>query len=326
MVRIPRSGSSPGVDWSALGGYLNKFIQRLEHGANCSSHTLRAYQKDILQHLEFLSASGGLGCDDPKQVTPLHLRKFLVQLRGKSYKTTTLSRKLASLRSFYRFLFKEGIITNNPTTVLRSPKRQRTLPKFLSPQEVESLLNVIDKNSPQERRDKAILETLYSTGVRVSELVGLDVEDIDMLSELIKCKGKGKRERIVPIGSHALEAIKVYLATSNPPQAESASGGPVRLRRKKDNRALFLNKTGGRLSTRSVARILGKYMKLSGLRRRPSPHTLRHSFATHLLDRGADLRAVQEMLGHASLSSTQIYTHVTTERLRQVYRLAHPRA
>lgn len=288
--------------------YLDKFIRRLEHGTNCSSHTLRAYRKDLLQHLEFLRE---LGCDGPKQVTPLNLRKFLVQLRGKDYKATTLSRKLASLRSFYKFLFREGIIGTNPATVLRSPKRHKTLPKFLSLQEVESILSVIDEDSPNGHRDRAILETLYSTGIRVSELVGLDVADIDMFSELVKVRGKGKKERIVPIGGHALEAVKVYLVT---------------LHHKGAGLALFLNKGGGRLTTRSVARILEKYMRLSGIRQRPSPHTLRHSFATHLLDRGADLRAVQEMLGHASLSSTQIYTHVTTERLRQVYRLAHPRA
>ncbi|HHT9119219.1 MAG TPA: tyrosine recombinase XerC [Candidatus Hypogeohydataceae bacterium YC41] len=301
--------------------YLDKFILRLEHGVNCSNHTLRAYQSDLLQHLEFLE---GLGCNHPKQVTPLHLRKFLVWLRRKSYKTTTLSRKLASLRSFYRFLFKEGVIKNNPGTVLRTPKRHRTLPKFLSLQEVESLLSVVNKDSPHGLRDLAILETLYSTGVRVSELVGLDLDDVDMFSELIKVKGKGKKERIVPIGSQALEAIKLYLATSN--RGQGTGNREQGIGAQKDNKALFLNKTGGRLTTRSVARILEKYMKLSGIRQRPSPHTLRHSFATHLLDRGADLRAVQEMLGHASLSSTQIYTHVTTEHLRQVYRMAHPRA
>jgi len=296
-------------------------MRRLEHGTNCSSHTLRAYRKDLLQHLEFLRE---LGCDGPKQVTPLNLRKFLVQLRGKDYKATTLSRKLASLRSFYKFLFREGIIGTNPATVLRSPKRHKTLPKFLSLAEVESILSAIDEDSPNGHRDRAILETLYSTGIRVSELVGLDMADIDTFSELVKVRGKGKKERIVPIGGHALEAVKVYLAISNRGQGtgdrEQGAGA------QKDNKALFLNKTGGRLTTRSVARILEKYMRLSGIRQRPSPHTLRHSFATHLLDRGADLRAVQEMLGHASLSSTQIYTHVTTERLRQVYRLAHPRA
>lgn len=304
-------------------------MRRLEHGTNCSSHTLRAYRKDLLQHLEFLQE---LGCDGPKQVTPLNLRKFLVQLRGKDYKATTLSRKLASLRSFYKFLFREGIIGTNPATVLRSPKRHKTLPKFLSLAEVESILSAINKDSPNGHRDRAILETLYSTGIRVSELVGMDVTDIDMFSELVKVRGKGKKERIVPIGGHALEAVKVYLATSSRGQGignrltKSASGGEQGAGAQKDNKALFLNKTGGRLTTRSVARILEKYMRLSGIRQRPSPHTLRHSFATHLLDRGADLRAVQEMLGHASLSSTQIYTHVTTERLRQVYRLAHPRA
>ena len=295
--------------------YLDKFMRRLEHGTNCSSHTLRAYRKDLLQHLEFLRE---LGCGGPKQVTPLNLRKFLVQLRGKDYKTTTLSRKLASLRSFYKFLFREGIIGTNPATVLRSPKRHKTLPKFLSLAEVESILSAINKDSPNGHRDGAILETLYSTGIRVSELVGMDVADIDMFSELVKVRGKGKKERIVPIGGHALEAVKVYLATRGQKDNTAPSGAALS--------PLFLNKRGGRLTTRSVARVLEKYMRLSGIRQRPSPHTLRHSFATHLLDRGADLRAVQEMLGHASLSSTQIYTHVTTERLRQVYRLAHPRA
>lgn len=301
--------------------YLDKFMRRLEHGTNCSSHTLRAYRRDLLQHLEFLRE---LGCDGPKQVTPLNLRKFLVQLRGKDYMATTLSRKLASLRSFYKFLFREGIIGTNPATVLRSPKRHKTLPKFLSLAEVEAILSAINKDSPNGHRDRAILETLYSTGIRVSELVGLDMADIDTFSELVKVRGKGKKERIVPIGGHALEAVKVYLATSNRGEGTGDRGQGIGAQ--KDNKALFLNKTGGRLTTRSVARILEKYMRLSGIRQRPSPHTLRHSFATHLLDRGADLRAVQEMLGHASLSSTQIYTHVTTERLRQVYRLAHPRA
>ncbi len=288
--------------------YLDKFIWRLEHGANFSKSTLRAYQADLLQHIDFLLKQG---FDRPDKVTPLCLRKYLVLLRGDGYKTTTLSRKLASLRSFYRFLLKEGAIKNNPVGVLRSPRKQRILPKFLSLQEVESLFNVIDKESPQGRRDSAILETLYSTGIRVSELVTLDMGDVDTLSEVVKVKGKGKKERIVPIGGYALEAIRAYLV----------------VRKGKENcPALFLNKHGGRLTTRSVARMLEKYAKLSGMRHNPSPHTLRHSFATHLLDRGADLRAVQEMLGHSSLSSTQVYTHVATERLCQIYRTAHPRA
>jgi tyrosine recombinase XerC len=317
--------------------HLEKFIRRLEHGANCSAHTLRAYQRDLLQHVEFLQK---LGCVNPKRITPLHLRRFIVQLRKKDYKPNSLSRKLASLRSFYKFLFKEGVIKSNPATVLRSPKRHRTLPKFLSLNEIESLLRAIDKDASQGHRDRAIVETLYSTGVRVSELVALNVEDVDTFSELIKVRGKGKKERIVPIGSHALESVKVYLATSNRGQGSGVRGQGTGVRGQgsgiqKNNKALnqsvlgqalFLNKTGGRLTTRSVARMLEKYVRLSGIKQCPSPHFLRHSFATHLLDRGADLRAVQEMLGHASLSSTQVYTHVTTERLSQVYRQAHPRA
>src|SRR3989338_4698009 len=206
-------------------------MRRLEHGTNCSSHTLRAYRKDLLQHLEFLRE---LGCDGPKQVTPLNLRKFLVQLRGKDYKATTLYRKLASLRSFYKFLFREGIIGTNPATVLRSPKRHKTLPKFLSLAEVESILSAIDEDSPNGHRDRAILETLYSTGIRVSELVGMDVADIDMFSELVKVRGKGKKERIVPIGGHALEAIKVYLATRGQKDNTAPSGAALS--------PLFLNK------------------------------------------------------------------------------------
>lgn len=286
---------------------IQKFLHRLEYASNYSAHTLKAYREDLRQHLEFLESNG---TTRPGDVTPVQLRKFVVGLRSRGYKNITLSRKIATVRSFYKFLCKEGVIKHNPANILRSQKKERRLPRFLSVKEMESLLNTTTADNLQARRDRAILETLYSTGIRVSELVGLNVEDVDTVSELIKVRGKGKKERIVPVGSHALEALKVYIVS----------------RGKKDEVALFLNKSGKRLSVRSISRILDKYMKLADIRQKPSPHILRHSFATHLLDRGADLRAVQELLGHANLSSTQVYTHVTTERLRRVYNKSHPRA
>lgn len=286
---------------------VKKFLRRLEHGVNYSEHTLRAYREDLRQHLEFLESHG---CTSPQDVTPILLRRFLVELRSGGYKNTSLSRKVATVRSFYKFLCKENVLEHNPANIMRSPKKEGKIPRFLTIKEMESLINAAKPNNLQGRRDRAILETLYSTGIRVSELVGLNVEDVDTLSELLRIRGKGRKERIVPIGSHALEALKVYIAS----------------RGNNNEPALFLNKNKKRLSVRSISRILDKYMKLADIRHNPSPHILRHSFATHLLDRGADLRAVQELLGHAHLSSTQVYTHVTTERLRKVYGRSHPRA
>ncbi|OHB38582.1 MAG: tyrosine recombinase XerC [Planctomycetes bacterium RIFCSPHIGHO2_02_FULL_50_42] len=286
---------------------VEKFLRRLEHGVNYSEHTLRAYREDLRQHLEFLESHG---CIRPQDVTPVLLRKSLVKLRSNGYKSASLSRKVAAIRSFYKFLCKENALEHNPATVMRSPKKEGKIPRFLTVKEMESLITAAKPDNLQGRRDRAILETLYSTGIRVSELVGLNVEDLDTLSELLKIRGKGKKERIAPVGSHALEALKMYIAS------RGSNSSP----------ALFLNKDKKRLSVRSISRILDKYMKLVDIRHSPSPHILRHSFATHLLDRGADLRAVQELLGHAHLSSTQIYTHVTTEKLRRVYGRSHPRA
>ncbi|MEE9488083.1 MAG: tyrosine-type recombinase/integrase, partial [Candidatus Brocadiales bacterium] len=191
---------------------VEKFLQRLEHGSNYSAHTLRAYREDLRLHLEFLEERG---CTNPRDVTPLILRRFVVGLRSSSmnYKNTSLARKVATLRSFYKFLCKEHVIEHNPAHILRSPKKAGKLPRFLTVREMEALLNAVKANDLQGRRDRAILETLYSTGVRVSELVGLNVADVDTLSELLKVRGKGKKERIVPIGSLALEAVKVYVAS-----------------------------------------------------------------------------------------------------------------
>ncbi len=285
---------------------VNKYLAHIEHDKNFSLQTLRAYQNDLHQYLSFLHTES---CNDLGKATRLLLRKFLAFLKGQSYSKTTIARKLVSIRSLYKFLCREGILECNPVENVRTPKQDRKLPKFMSISDAELLLNLPDLSSLLGIRDSAIMETLYSTGMRVSELVGMDVADVDFHSGTVKVKGKGKKERLLPIGNHALNAIQLYLNKR----------GSVK-------QPLFLNKRGGRLTERSVGRMLEKYAKKAGMGSRISPHTFRHSFATHLLDRGADLRSVQELLGHANLSTTQIYTHITTERLKQVYDRTHPRA
>ncbi|MCR4288671.1 MAG: tyrosine recombinase XerC [Candidatus Scalindua sp.] len=291
------------------------FIAKLEHEKGFSEHTLRAYHKDLLQFDNFLKSEkrGSL-----ESINHLLLRRFLAVLRSKNYSKATIARKLASIRSFFKFLIREGELVANPFEILRTPKQDKKLPHFLSISEVDVLLKTPDCSNVMGLRDMAIMETLYSTGIRVSELVGLDEGNIDFFAGMIKVQGKGKKERLVPIGSHAIKAIKEYLDSKS------------KSKKKEENNVsrsapLFLNKFGARLTARSVARSLDKYLKMSGVNLLTSPHTFRHSFATHLLDKGADLRSVQEMLGHSSLSTTQIYTHITTERLKSVYDKAHPR-
>ncbi len=292
-----------------------EFITKLEHEKGFSEHTLRAYHKDLLQFDVFLKAEKRSSL---ASINHLLLRKFLAVLRSKSYSKTTIARKLASIRSFFKFLIQKGELVSNPFEMLRTPKQEKKLPHFLSINEVDVLLETPDRSNVMGLRDMAILETLYSTGIRVSELVALDENNIDFFGGMIKVLGKGKKERLVPIGGHAMKAINEYVGSkpkNNKSEKEKISGsGP-----------LFLNRFGNRLTARSVARSLDKYLKISGLNQLTSPHTFRHSFATHLLDKGADLRSVQEMLGHSSLSTTQIYTHITTERLKSVYDKAHPR-
>jgi tyrosine recombinase XerC len=292
-----------------------EFMAKLEHEKGFSVHTLRAYHKDLLQFDAFLKDEKR---NNLKEINHLLLRKFLALLRSKDYTKATIARKLASLRSFFKFLIREGELVSNPFEMLRTPKQEKKLPHFLSINEVDVLLKAPDCSNVMGLRDMAILETLYSTGIRVSELVGLDENDIDFFGGMIKVQGKGKKERLVPIGSHAIKAINEYVDSKSKSKKDA---------RKKVSRSdpLFLNKFGGRLTARSVARSLDKYIKMSGGNLLTSPHTFRHSFATHLLDKGADLRAVQELLGHSNLSTTQVYTHITTERLRSVYEKSHPR-
>ncbi len=283
--------------------YVDKFISYLDIEKNYSGHTILNYSLD-------LGEFGGFLKEIPlERVDYLTLRRFLAFLKAKNLRPRSLSRKVSCLRSFFRFLCREGYLKNNPTILLSTPKLDKRLPNFLTEDEVVKLLEAPAKDKESGLRDRAILETLYSTGMRISELVGLDVDDIDFVSSVVKVLGKGRKERLLPIGERALSAIQEYLSL-----------------RGSQNKALFLNKTNTRFGARGIRDCLNKYIKLTSLKTHVSPHTLRHSFATHLLNHGADLRSVQELLGHVNLSTTQIYTHLTTERLKSVYDKAHPRA
>ena len=287
--------------------YIDKFINYLKIEKNASPHTITNYTIDLNAFTAFL------GQNDLASVDHLMLRKFLAEMRSKNYSKRTIARKLASLRSFFKFLFREALIKTNPITALSTPKLDKKLPVFLDVDKAAKLVLCPKDDTESGRRDRAILETLYSSGIRVSELVGLDVNDVDFISGVIKVLGKGSKERMVPIGEPAVAAIRKYMDNRE-----------VKKVREKD--AIFLNKSGTRLTDRSVRRIVDKYIRACSIVEHISPHSLRHSFATHLLDRGADLRSVQELLGHKNLSTTQIYTHVTMERLKSIYDKAHPRA
>ncbi len=293
--------------------YVDRFLGYLESERGCSHQTLRAYAGDLAAFARFMSRDGEF---DPRGVTTLDLRHYLAHMRRQGSARTTVARKVACLRSFYRFLVREGVVSDNPASSLTVPRRRQRLPTFLDEAEVVRLLGAPDTATVAGRRDRAILEMLYSTGMRVGELTAVNIEDLDLIGEVAKARGKGKRERLVPLGRPALEALRDYLAVRR-----SLARG-----RRVHRRALFINKAGGRLSERGIRRIFNKYARAIGLDDRVTPHTLRHSFATHMLNRGADLRAVQELLGHASIATTQVYAHVTTERLKKVYDRAHPRA
>lgn len=251
------------------------------------------------------------------------IRGFLSFLDTFGYSSATTARKIATLRSFYKWMHRRGLVETNPMLLIRTPKQTKRLPKAITVEQVDKLLSMPDNRETLGARDRAILETLYSTGVRVSELVDLNRADLDMASQTLHVRGKGKKERIVPLGSHAMAAIRHYMTLLEP---DPRFAGVKQLAMTTATVPLFINKNGGRLSSRSVRRKLDKYLGMAGLDPTISPHTLRHSFATHLLDNGADLRSVQELLGHQSLSTTQIYTHLSTMRLRTVYDQAHPRA
>lgn len=294
---------------------IARFLQYLTAERNASALTVKSYREDLSALGEYLQAIYG-DTLRPEQVTTLDLRGYLAALHEANYAKTTIARRLASLRSFYRFGQREGWSRENPAKPLRNPRKSRSLPHFLTTEEVDRLLSAPDRSKPLGLRDAAILETLYSAGLRVSELAGLSDGDLDRDEAVLRVRGKGRRERLAPLGSYALAALDQWFGVRKlAPRETAGAGAPV-----------FVNKSGRRLTTRSIARMLEKYLLLSGLDRRTTPHTLRHSFATHLLDRGADIRSVQELLGHKSLITTQIYTHVSTSGLRAAYERAHPRA
>lgn len=294
---------------------IGQFLQYLRVERGASPHTLKGYREDLHALAEYLADDQGIS-PTPSSITTNELRGFLSALHEAGYAKSSISRRLASVRSFMKFGQREGWAKANPAKALRNPRKSRKLPHFLTTDEIGKLLAAPKGDSAAALRDRAILETLYSAGLRVSELVGITDGDLDFAAGIVRIRGKGKKERLAPIGSYAARALKRWLEVRKLSEREkSGREAPV-----------FTNKFGTRLTTRSVARMLDKYLKETGLDQRTSPHTLRHSFATHLLDRGADIRSVQELLGHKSLVTTQIYTHVSTANLRAVYEKAHPRA
>jgi len=305
---MPSSAAPAGGDFQAA---LDRFLAHLAAERGASPLTRKAYREDLLQLEEFLRSAG---CRGPTDATSAILRRFAAGLHAAGYAASTVARKLASMRSFFTFGQREGWVRVNPAKPLRGPKRGRKLPKFLTGDEIARLLAAPRSGAAGGLRDRAILELMYSAGLRVQELVNLEEADLDLPNATVRVRGKGRRERLGIVGAHARDALRTWIASK--PRSQ-AGRGP---------RPLFTNKLGGRLSVRGVARLLEKHLLAAGLSGRASPHTLRHSFATHLLDAGADIRSVQELLGHKSLVTTQIYTHVTTTRLLDAFDKAHPRA
>ncbi len=285
--------------------YIDKFIRYLDLEKGASSHTLRAYRKDLREFSESVKC-------EPSNLDIIDLRGFIAGQIQKGLNKTTVSRRLSSIRSFFKFLYREGYMKTNPAKLVSNPKVPKLLPRFLSVDDVFSLVEKPEGIGFLPARNRAVLELLYSSGLRVSELSGINTDDIHIKESLIKIKGKGKKERIVPVGSKAIDAMKSYIIE--------------RMLLKSKERALFLNRMGKRLTERGVRRIVVKYARAIGIHGRIGPHTLRHSFASHLLQGGADLRVIQELLGHASLSTTQKYTHLDITHLMDVYDKAHPLA
>ena len=303
---------------------LTQFLEHLRYERNVSEHTLRNYAIDLGQFLEHLApadpATGERREIAVKDIDHITIREWLSELHDAQKKKSSIARKLAALRTFFQFLIREGAVEANPAKLVSTPRLEKKLPNHLSVEDAVRFIETPDANTDLGKRDRAILEMLYGTGVRVSELVKLDVRDIDFRGRTIRVKGKRRKERVVPFGEPALHSLMRYLTEvrhtflNNTPVAE------------RDEAAVFLNYQGTRITTRSVGRMVDKYIKICAGIHDISPHSLRHSFATHLLDSGADLRDIQELLGHARLSTTQIYTHVSMEKLIEVYDKAHPKA
>ena len=298
--------------------YLTQFFQHLKYERNLSPHTLRNYASDLEQFQQHLFSVEKRDDFPLSEIDRLTIREWMASLHGRN-KKTSVARKLASLRTFFQFLIREGKLESNPAKLVATPKIERKLPNHLSMEDAVRFIETPDINIDLGRRDRAILEFLYATGIRVGELVGIDLGDVDLRERMVRVTGKRKKQRIVPFGEPAAQAVTLYLEST---RAAFLSGSPEAER---DN-ALFLHRRGGRLTTRSVGRMIDKYIKLCADIHDISPHSLRHTFATHLLDSGADLRDIQELLGHARLSTTQIYTQVSMEKMIEVYDKAHPKA
>lgn len=293
-------------------GFVERFAVHLGAERNLSAYTVRNYSADVLGFLEFLRREGIASLED---VSPSHIRRYLGELSESGIVRASVARKLSALRSFFRFVNNEGLIHNDPLAKVSGPKREKRLPEFLTASEIRNLIESPDPSTPYGMRDRALLELLYASGLRVSEIVSLDVKSLDLPMRQIRVRGKGSKERMVLMGEPAARALEAYLKSGRP----KLQGG-----RKVD--ALFLNRYGGRIAERRVQYLLKRYAARVGLGDRVHPHLLRHTFATHMLDGGADLRVVQELLGHANLSSTQVYTHVTKGQMRRRYLEAHPRS
>jgi integrase/recombinase XerC len=288
---------------------LEAFISYLKHEKNASPHTITSYGRDLDQFAEYLNRYN----ISLRKIDNVILRGFLAVLYDKKIKKSTISRKLAAIRSFFQFCIIRGWLEDNPAKIVATPRQEKPIPSFLSEEEMADFLDLPRSDKPLDLRDRAALELLYATGLRVSELVDIDLEDINFVERLIRVRGKGKKERIVPFGKRAEDCLTSYIRLR-----------PMINRGEVDEKALFLNYRGERITSRSVERIVDKYIHLSAVRRKISPHSLRHSFASHLLSRGADLRVIQELLGHESLATTQKYTHMDLKKLLDIYKKSHP--
>jgi integrase/recombinase XerC len=305
--------------------HLKAFLQHLALNRNASAHTVRAYDSDLSQFLAHAAAAAGVKARElaPRQLDRLALRGFLADLHKQGLARATAARKLAAARTFLRYLRREGLIDDDPGALVATPKRDIRMPAHLSEDEMSALIDAPIGDALLVRRDRAILELFYASGLRLSELAGLDVDEVNLSAKMVRVLGKGGKERIVPFNASAAKAIREYLK-----DRETLARGtrPAAYRGSRRRDPLFLNFRGGRLTTRSIDRLVRRYVAASSTRMGISPHALRHSFATHLLQRGADLRVIQELLGHARLSTTQRYTHVNAAQLLEVYKNSHPRA
>lgn len=302
--------------------YIDRFAHYLKYQRDASVHTLRNYVSDLGQfydHLCPIDSHGNRPALELRDINHITIREYMAKLYKENRKKASIARKLATLRAFFKFLCREHVLESNPARLVSSPRLEKRLPKIISIDEVVYFIETPDTDTPLGKRDRAILELLYATGCRVSEVAGMNLEDIDFKRETIRVRGKGRKERFVPFGSKAKEALCDYLEIRGALLAEAPE-------HKRDAKAVLLNYQGTRITTRSIARMIEKYVKQCAFAHNISPHSLRHSVATHLLSAGADLRAIQELLGHARLSTTQIYTHVSIDQLMQVYDKAHPRA